>query len=438
MYIALNILAVLLLVLANGFFVAAEFALVSVRRSRIETMVASGSRSAKRLMGLLNNMNAYLSAAQLGITLASLALGWIGEPAIAHLLEGPLAGRVSEALLHTISFIIAFGIITTLHIVLGEQAPKLLGLERAENVALWTALPMQLFYRIFRPFIWMLDWASARTVGLIGLHYTGGHGAIYTEEEIRQLVNSSQQGGMLEESERLLINRVFDFAEAEVREAMIPRMNVIALPATATLEEAEKAFCETGYSRLPIYSERLDNIQGVLFMKDLMQCMRRPSSEFELEKHLHPPMFIPATARLGGVLGQMQAAQTHLAFVIDEHGGIEGIVTMEDLLEEIVGEINDEYDEEVRAQIVEENGTYVLDGMLAVRDANRRFNLKLPEEAGYTTLAGFMLSQAGRLLRPGEEVEYEGARFTVERVERRHIRRIRFAPAPESEEEAIA
>jgi CBS domain containing-hemolysin-like protein len=438
MYSILNIVVVLLLVFANGFFVAAEFALVSVRRARIETLAASGSGSAKRLLALLNNMNAYLSAAQLGITLASLALGWIGEPTVARMLEGPLAGRVSEALLHTISFIIAFGVITALHIVLGEQAPKLLGLERAEKVALWTALPMQIFYKVFRPFIWALDWASARTVGLIGLHYTGGHGSIYTEEEIRQLVNTSQQSGMLEESERLLINRIFDFADAEVREAMVPRMNVIGLPVTATLEEAEKAFCETGYSRLPVYSERLDNIQGVLFMKDLMQCIRQPASDFELEKHLHPPMFIPATARLGGVLAQMQAAQTHIAFVIDEHGGIEGIVTMEDLLEEIVGEINDEYDEEVRAQIVEENGQYLLDGMLAVRDANRRFNLKLPEEAGYTTLAGFMLAQAGRLLRPGEMVEYDGARFTVERVERRRIRRIRFIPTDKSDEEVVA
>jgi CBS domain containing-hemolysin-like protein len=438
MYIALNIIAVLLLVLANGFFVATEFALVSVRRSRIEALAAGGSVAAKRLMQLLGNMNAYLSAAQLGITLASLALGWIGEPAVASMLEGPLHGRLSEAWIHTISFIIAFGIITSLHIVLGEQAPKLLGLERAEKVALWTAIPMQLFYKVFRPFIWALDWASARTVGLIGLHYTGGHSSIYTEEEIRQLVNASQQGGVLEENERLLINRVFDFADAEVREAMVPRMNVMALPVTANLEEAEKAFCETGYSRLPVFSDRLDNIVGVLFMKDLMQCIRQPAQDFKLENHLHPPMFIPSTARLGGVLAQMQAAQTHLAFIVDEHGGIEGIVTMEDLLEEIVGEINDEYDEEVRAQIVEENGAYILDGMLAVRDANRRFNLRLPEEAGYTTLAGFMLAQSGRLLRPGEVVEYEGASFTVERVERRRIRRIRFVPALESKEEAMA
>ncbi|MBD0372572.1 MAG: HlyC/CorC family transporter, partial [Pyrinomonadaceae bacterium] len=419
-----NIFAVIFLVAANGFFVASEFALVGVRRSRIEMLAQSGDRRAQRLLGLLNKLNAYISATQLGITLASLALGWIGEPAVAHLLEGPLEGRIPQVWLDTIAFAIAFSIITFLHIVLGELAPKTMALEMAERVALSIAWPMQAFYKIFYWPIRLLDWAGTRTVRLFGLHPAGEHGSIYTEEELRQLVNASHESGMLEEGESLLINRVFDFADAEVREAMVPRMNVVALPVSATLEDAEKKFCETGYSRLPVYAERLDNIVGVLFMKDLMQCIRQPASEFELEKHLHPPMFIPATARLGGVLAQMQSAQTHLAFVIDEHGGIEGIVTMEDLLEEIVGEINDEYDEEVRAQIVEENGAYVLDGMLAVRDANRRFNLKLPEEAGYTTLAGFMLAQAGRLLRPGEVIEYDGARFTVERVERRRIRRI--------------
>ncbi|HEY0324329.1 MAG TPA: hemolysin family protein [Pyrinomonadaceae bacterium] len=433
-----NIFAVIFLVIANGFFVASEFALVGVRRSRIVTLAQGGDGSAQRLLGLLDNLNAYISATQLGITLASLALGWIGEPAVAHLLEGPLEGRISQVWLDTISFAIAFALITFLHIVLGELAPKTLALERAERVALAIAWPMHAFYRIFYWPIRLLDWAGTRTVRLFGLHASGDHGSIYTEEELRQLVNASQQSGMMEESERVLINRVFDFADADVREALVPRMNVVALPVTTTLEVAEKTFCETGYSRLPVYSDRLDNIMGVLFMKDLMQCMRQPASEFKLENHLHPPMFIPATARLGGVLAQMQAAQTHLAFVIDEHGGIEGIVTMEDLLEEIVGEINDEYDEEVRAQIIEENGAYILDGMLAVRDANRRFNLRLPEDAGYTTLAGFMLAQAGRLLRPGEVVEYEGARFTVERVEHRRIRRIRFVPATESEEEIIA
>jgi len=428
MFALFSIIAVLMLVLANGFFVAAEFALVSVRRARIEALAASGNRRAIRLIELLNNLNAYLSAAQLGITLASLALGWIGEPAVAHLLEGPLAGRVSETMLHIISFGVAFSIITTLHIVLGEQAPKLFGLERAETVALMSAWPMQLFYKLFSWPIRALDWASARTVRLFGLNSSAAHGSIYTSEELRQLVNASHQGGHLEAEEQKMINRVFDFADAEVREAMIPRTAVQALPITTTLEEAEKAFCETGYSRLPVFRERLDDVVGVLFMKDIMQCVRGGKATFDLERLLHPPMFVPATAGLGHVLAQMQAARTHLAFVIDEHGGIEGIVTLEDLLEEIVGEINDEYDEEVRAQIVEDNGTFLLDGMLAVRDANRRFNLRLPEEAGYTTLAGFVLAKAGRLLRQGESVEHDGARFTVERVDRRRIRRIRLTP----------
>lgn len=437
MFTVFNIIAVIFLVLANGFFVASEFALVGVRRSRIVTLAQSGDRNAQRLLGLLDNLNAYISATQLGITLASLALGWIGEPAVAHLLEGPLEGRISQVWLDTIAFTIAFSVITFLHIVLGELAPKTLALERAERVALSIAWPMQAFYKIFFWPIRLLDWAGTRTVRLFGLHPSKEHGSTYTGEELRQLVNASQQSGLMEESERVLINRVFDFAQAEVREAMVPRMNIVALPVTATLEDAEKTFCETGYSRLPVYRERLDDIVGLLFMKDLMQCIRQPSDEFELEKHLHPPMFLPATARLGGVLAQMQAAQTHFAFVIDEHGGIEGILTLEDLLEEIVGEINDEYDEEVRAQIVEENGSYLLDGMLAVRDANRRFQLRLPEEAGYTTLAGFMLAQAGRLLLPGEVIEYDGARFTVERVDRRRIRRIRFTPSTESKEQVF-
>jgi CBS domain containing-hemolysin-like protein len=434
-----GLLAVFILVLANGFFVASEFALVGVRRSRIATLAEGGDGRAARLLGLVDNLNAYISATQLGITLASLGLGWLGEPAVAHLLEHvPFVDRLPPALMEALAFGLAFTIITFLHIVLGELAPKTLALERAEKVALAIAWPMEMFYKTFRLPIRLLDWAGTRTVRLFGLHPSADHASIYTSEELRQLVDISTRSGHLEADEQTMINRVFDFADAEVREAMVPRTAVIALPLTTTLEEAEKAFRETGYSRLPVFRERLDDIVGVLFMKDIMRCRREGAERFDLEKLLHPPMFAPATARLGNVLSQMQAARTHLAFVIDEHGGIEGILTLEDLLEEIVGEINDEYDEEVRAQIVEDNGTYVLDGMLAVRDANRRFKLRLPEEAGYTTLAGFVLSKAGRLLRPGEAVEHDGARFTVERVDRRRIRRIRLTPASDNASSNVA
>jgi CBS domain containing-hemolysin-like protein len=436
---AFNIFLVFFLVFANGFFVASEFALVGVRRSRIATLANNGDKRAERLLGLVDNLNAYISATQLGITLASLALGWLGEPAIAHLLEIPLKGRVSETVLHTIAFTIAFTIITFLHIVLGELAPKTLALERAEKTALAIALPMRIFYKTFSYPIRLLDWAGTRTVRLFGLHPSGEHGSIYTEEELRQLIDASRQSGHVNEEEQQLINRVFDFSDAEVREAMIPRTAVDALPATATFEEAKQAFRTLGYSRLPVYRERLDDVVGIVFWRDIEPYYEKQTDDFDLMKLAHPPMFIPAAARLGAVLKQMQSTRNHLAVVIDEHGGVEGIVTLEDLLEEIVGEINDEFDEEVRSQITREpDGTYLLDGMLAVRDANRQFDLKLPEDGNYTTLAGFLMAQTGRILRQGETVEFEGAQFTVERVDHRRIRRVRFAPEPTNEQAATA
>jgi CBS domain containing-hemolysin-like protein len=428
MFEALNIFIVFFLVLANGFFVASEFALVGVRRSRISALADAGDRRAQRLLGLVDNLNAYISATQLGITLASLALGWIGEPAIAHLLEIPLHGRVSDTVLHTISFTIAFSIITFLHIVLGELAPKTLALERAERTALAIALPMQVFYKTFRWPIRLLDWAGTRTVRLFGLHPSGDHASIYTEEELRHLVDVSRQSGHLKEEEQKLINSVLNFSDAEVREAMIPRTSVDAISITATLEEAKNAFRGLGYSRLPVYRGSRDDVVGVLFRRDLEPFLEQSNHDgFDLQQLLHPPQFIPATAQLGTALKHMQASRTHIAVVVDEHGGMEGIVTLEDLLEEIVGEINDEFDEETRAQIIKEpDGTYLLSGMLTVRDANRRLELELPEEGGYTTLAGFLMAQAGKLLQVGDVVEYEGKHFVVERLDRRRIRRVRL------------
>jgi CBS domain containing-hemolysin-like protein len=435
----LNLFLVVFLVLANGFFVASEFALVGVRRSRIATLADAGDKRAQRLLGLVDNLNAYISATQLGITLSSLALGWIGEPAIAHLLEIPLKGYVSETVLHTIAFTVAFSIITFLHIVLGELAPKTIALERAEKTALAIALPMLVFYKVFYYPIRLLDWAGTKTVRLFGLHPSGEHASIYTEEELRQLIDISHKSGHLEQEERQLINSVFDFSEAEVREAMIPRVSVDAIALNSTLEETKAAFRTLGYSRLPVYRERLDDIAGVLFRRDLEPYLESPVG-FDLEKLLHPTIFLPATAKLGATLRRMQSMRTHLAIVIDEHGGMEGIVTLEDLLEEIVGEINDEFDEEVRSQIIKQpDGTYLLDGMLNVRDANRQLDLNLPEDEGYTTLAGFLMAQAGHLLQAGETVEFGGIEFQVERVDKHRIRRVRLIlPQDEKENNQIS
>lgn len=422
------VLLVLFLVLANGFFVAAEFALVGVRRSRVETLAAGGDVRARRLLTLLDNLNAYISATQLGITMASLALGWVGEPVFAHLLEAPLKGVVSEVTLHTLSFAIAFSIITFLHIVLGELAPKTLALERAENVALLISWPLQAFYKLFRWPIRLLDWSGTRVVRLFGLHPSNEHASVYTESELRRLVDISRQSGHLEDEEQQLIHRVFDFSDAEVKEAMVPRPQVTALPVHASLEEVRNTFLTTGYSRLPVYEKNLDNIVGVLFRKDV--DMGRVSDEsFDLKGLVRAPEFIPATSSLGDALRRMQASRVHFVFVVDEHGGMDGILTLEDLLEEIVGDIDDEYDEEVREQIKRDGETYILDGMLAVRDANKHFGLALAEDGRYTTIAGYLLDKAGRLLRPGDRVEDVAGVFSVERVENRRISRVRFRPS---------
>ena len=431
--IALKLGVVLFLVAVNGFFVAAEFALVGVRRSRIETLAATGKSSAKRLLGLLDNLNAYLSASQLGITLASLGLGWVGEPVVARMLEGPLSG-LSETWRHGISFFVAFAIITALHIVLGEQAPKLLGLERAERVALATSWPMMWFYRIFQWPIRALDWASARTVRLFGLKASMEHGSIYTEAELRQLIDVSRQSGHLRAEERRLIHKVFEFSDTLVREAMVPRTQIAAISSECKLEEIANTFDKYRYSRLPVYRESIDDVIGFVHSKDIMRYLLQPEN-FKLQEVIQPPLYVVDTARLEDVLRQMQKSKSHFGFVVDEHGGLEGIITLEDLLEEIVGEISDEHDEEVNEQITElTDGNYQLEGGLAVRDLNRRLKLVVPESESYTTIGGFLMTVAGHVLKPAEVVEYNGLIFKVERVERRRVVRIKLTIPPEAAE----
>jgi CBS domain containing-hemolysin-like protein len=376
-------------------------------------------------MDLLQNLNAYLSACQLGITLASLALGWIGEPAIARLLEGPLSG-LSESARHITAFIIGFIIITSLHIVVGEQAPKLIGLAAAEKVALAVALPMQLFYRVFSLPIRALDWASARAVALVGIKATAEHASTYTEEELRKLIDISRESGHLRAEERRLIHRVFEFSDTVVREAMVPRTEMAAIPSTCNLEQITKAFDQHRYSRLPVYRESLDDVIGFIHSKDVMPYLLHPE-RFKLEDVLQPPLYVVDTARLEHVLRQLQKAKMHFGFVVDEHGGLEGIITLEDLLEEIVGDISDEHDEEVNEQITEiDKHTYVLDGGLAVRDLNRRLKLSVPESEGYTTVGGFLMTEAGHVLMPGEVVQHDGLVFKVERVEKRRVMRVKL------------
>src|SRR5882724_7612751 len=426
----LKLAAIAFLVATNGFFVASEFALVSVRRARLEARAAAGSTNARAALRLLDNPTIFISAVQFGITLASLALGWIGEPTVARLLE-PIASAIASEgragyVAHLMAIIIAFSLITFLHIVLGELMPKMVALERAERIALFCSRPLELFAKIFSAPLWIFNSVGAALGRLIGLKSTLDHAAVYTETELRQLIDVARDSGYLRAEERRLIHRVFEFSDTLVREAMVPRTEMAAIPAGSSLEQITRSFDKFRYSRLPVYRESLDNVIGFIHSKDVMPYLLHPE-KFRLEDVLQPPLYVVDTARLEDVLRQMQKAKAHFGFVVDEHGGLEGIITLEDLLEEIVGDISDEHDEEVNEQIVQvSTRKYILDGALAVRDLNRRLKTSLPESEGYTTIGGFLMSVAGHVLQPAEEIEHEGLRFVIEKVERRRLLRVRL------------
>lgn len=436
--VLLKFAAVLFCVAINGYFVGAEFALVAARRTKLEARAAAGSKRAASAVRLLNDPTLFINASQLGITIASLALGWLGEPTFAAMVE-PLAQKVlpgSQAayIAHIIAIIFAFTVITFLHMVLGELLPKMIALERAESLALFASRPLEIFAKIFQWPLWIFNKAGALLARLFGLKESLQHNAVYSEEELRGLIDISRESGHLRAEERRLIHRVFEFSDTLVREAMVPRTEMAAISIDCSLEDIRDAFQKHGYSRLPVYDGALDNVAGFIHSKDLMPFLLKPEA-FRLEYVLQPPMYIVDTARLEDVLRQMQKAKSHFGFVVDEHGGIEGIITLEDLLEEIVGDISDEHDEEVNEQITKsDDRTYLLAGALAVRDLNKRLKTALPESESYITIGGFLMTQAGHVPQPGETIEHDGLKFHVEKVERRRVLRVRLE-LPEKRDE---
>ncbi|HSB08804.1 MAG TPA: hemolysin family protein [Blastocatellia bacterium] len=423
--VLLKLAVVFLLVLANGFFVASEFALVSVRRSRIAALIAEGNKRARTVMRVIDHLDAYISATQLGITLASLALGWIGEQTLAEMLTPlfhlVLPSPASAIAAHSIAVAVAFAMITFLHIVLGELAPKTLALERAEAAALAVARPMEIFYRAFKAPIWLLNRSGNMVLRWLGLRSTAEHAAAYSEEELRHLIALSHKSGHLIEDERQLINNVFDFTEATAETVMVPRTEMETLDAELSPAEMLDVFEQTGYSRMPVYRDSLDNIIGIVLQKDLSRVVRSGGSA-TLEQIVRPPVFVPTSMKLNDALRMLRRSSEHMAIVVDEHGGVEGLVTLEDLLEEIVGDIRDEHDEEAARQIVElPDGAYNVRGNLSIRDANKLLALDLPESDNYHTIAGFMMDRAGKLLKRGDSVDYNGMKLTVQASARNRI-----------------
>ncbi|HSJ15867.1 MAG TPA: hemolysin family protein [Longimicrobiales bacterium] len=436
--IALRLLVAFVLVAANGFFVASEFALVGARRTRIEALARGGNRRARLAESAIHRLDHYISGTQLGITLASLGLGWVGESTIAVMIMGLFDGLPAPynvLATHLVAGTVAFAFITFLHIVLGELAPKSLALLYPESVSLWTAGPLILFSRVFGPAILFLNASANVLLRIFGLRAPHELERVHRPEEIEMLVAQSYQHGLIKEEPVEMIRGIFDLSETMASEVMTPRTEIVALHADLAIPDAADTVLEEGYSRYPVYEENLDHIIGVVSARDIWRAERGGLGT--VREVLREVPFVPDTRQLEGLLREMQDEGEHMVVVIDEFGGTAGILTMEDLLEEIVGEIVDLEDPE-EAIVEGPGGELHLRGGYSIAELNEAFGLALPED-DYTTIGGFVLGRLGRVARVGDEVEVRGARLRVLAVEGRRIDRVALsfvrAPAGSAEQE---
>lgn len=422
--------AVLVLVAANAFFVAAEFALVAARRTRIEAMVRRGDAKAKAVKKAVQSLDRYISGTQLGITLASLGLGWIGEPAVARVLEASfrnLPQPFDVVATHAVAATVAFLLITFLHIVLGELAPKAIALLYPETTSRWVAWPLIQFTTVTNPFIWILNGTANWLVRLFGARPVSESERVHAPEEILMLLEQTQKSGRIARQDVKFIEGVFEFTEKSARDVMTPRTEVVALANTLTIREAAEKVARTGRSRYPIYRENLDDIVGVVHAKQILsRLLTHPDDP--VESIAREPLFVPGTREVEDVLADMKRLKTHIAIVLDEYGGTAGIVTMEDLLEEIVGQIYDEYDRAEPAAVAAADGI-VLPGSLEIEQANERYKLDLSERE-YQTVGGYVFGKLGRLPKPGDRVPVPGGVLEVLEMEGKRVGRIKLTRAP--------
>ncbi|MFM8319937.1 MAG: hemolysin family protein [Chloroflexota bacterium] len=437
----IGILAIIIFVLANAFFVAAEFALVSVRRTRVAELVARGQSGAEAVQHAIENPDRVIAATQLGITLASLALGWIGEPALSHLIK-PLVDLFPNAaqseVSHTISAAFAFTVITFMHVVIGELAPKSIALQNPERTALFVAGPTLLTERIFKPAIWALNGAGNILLRLVGIQPASGHGLAHSVEELKMLVDASTEGGVMEADESDMLHAVFDFGEMVVRQVMVPRTEITSLEADTPLEEIIRLATQSTYTKFPVYEKSLDQIIGIVHVRDLLISMQSLDCQgCTARSLLREPLFAPETLSVSGLLRLFRDNRQHIAIVLDEFGGTAGMVTLEDLMEEIVGEVNDPFDASAPGIQLQPDGSVLVDGLTLIEEVNEELELKL-EEAYYDTIAGFVMGRLGRIPRLHDVVEAPGMRIRVEEMDRLRVARVRLTrvePAPEPGQE---
>lgn len=421
-----NIALTLFFVFLNGFFVAAEFAIVKVRASALELKAREGNVLAVVARHMLSHLDAYLSATQLGITLASLGLGWIGESVVSDIIQQfvVFAGwELSAPTLHTISITIAFSIITVLHIVLGEQAPKTLAIRRSEAVTLAVALPLRAFMFVFRPIILALNWMSNTILRMAGIQPAPEH-EVHSPDEIRYLIQQSTEGG-LESTERELIENVFEFTETTAGQVMIPRSNIIGLELGMSSSEMLDYVMEEGYSRLPVYRGSIDTIVGIVYAKDLLTLMHHRDLII-IQDILRPVIFVQEDLMLQQLLRDMQRRKVHMVIVLDEFGGTAGLVTFEDIMEEIVGNIQDEYDDESEILATPTQEEFELAASVHIGEANDVLPIPLPDEGEYETIGGLINAHSGRVPKQGDVVTLEHYVVTILESTPRRVEKVRM------------
>jgi CBS domain containing-hemolysin-like protein len=413
----LNLLAALVLVGLNAFFVAAEFALVRVRESRIVQLEQEGSARAGVVRETLRDLDSNLSVCQVGITVASLALGWVGEPAVSHLIE-PILGNIgvaSDRVVTVVSVAIGFGVITYAHLVFGEQAPKYYSIQRAERVSLWISRPLNLFRLVLRPVVWVVNASTNFILRPWGIRL-GEEMEAHSEEELRIMITSSTASGVLEPEEREYLNNVFDFGDRVAREVMVPRPDIEALSADAPLPELAERAAFGRYTRYPVFEGDLDHVLGAVHIKDLFRAAAEEPEGFDMQELIRECLVVPENKPIEQILREFQQRKLQMAIVIDEWGSVEGLITIEDILEEIVGEIQDEFDEGEAA--IEQIGDdlYAVDGRIPITEVNEHFALDLPHE-DFDTIGGFILGSLGRPPEVGDTVDADGATLNVKSVD---------------------
>lgn len=440
-YILLNLILIALLLLMNGFFVASEFALVGVRQTKMAQLAKDGNATAEVVCYEIEHLDRYIAAVQLGITIASIGLGWVGEATLATILE-PLLNWLpyveKTVAVHTVATGIAFALITFMHVVIGELMPKSIALQYPERTALIVAKPMKCVAKIFKPFIFLLNSFGNFLLKLINISPATSSHSVHTTEEIGMIIDASYNEGILNETEKDMLQNICKFSDKDAKQVMVPRPDMVAIPIDITFEELESEISNTQYTRYPVYVEDLDNIAGLLHVKDLYAFITNKKKKiFDLKSMLREVKFFPETVSLDKLVRDFKINKIQMAVIVDEFGGTSGLITLEDIIEEIVGDVQDEFDTDEEADIVKTGeNEYIANGIMRIDEFANYFSREIPEEEDVETIAGVILKQLGRMAEVGDSVDFDNFTLTVEELDGTRIVKIKVTEKkPETTEE---